>query len=114
MNGPEMAKAKSRSFRGDLPTRVDYMKEVDGKSMEPFYMLRPKALSAHLWRGLDREFMSGFRTKFSNLVLKELKEMVENGKSAEEAAAAIEIEGNALLKQAREAVKAEKEKARKK
>ncbi|WP_431606973.1 extracellular solute-binding protein [Paenibacillus thiaminolyticus] len=39
MNGPEMAKAKSRSFRGDLPTRVDYMKEVDGKSMEPCYML---------------------------------------------------------------------------
>ncbi len=114
MNGPEMAKAKSRSFRGDLPTRVDYMKEVDGKSMEPFYMLRPKALSAYLWRGLDREFLSGFRMNFSQLVLKELKEMVENGKSAEEAAAAIESEGNALLKQAREAVKAKKEKTGKK
>lgn len=33
--------------------------------------------------------------------------MVENGKSAEEAAAAIEREGNALLEQAREARKAE-------
>ncbi|WCR29802.1 hypothetical protein L3476_14360 [Paenibacillus thiaminolyticus] len=77
-------------------------------------MLRPKALSAYLWRGLDREFLSGFRTNFSQLVLKELKEMVENGKSAEEAAAAIESEGNALLKQAREAVKAEKEKTGKK
>ncbi|WP_240927675.1 ABC transporter substrate-binding protein [Paenibacillus thiaminolyticus] len=114
MNGPEMAKAKSRSFRGDLPTRVDYMKEVDGKSMEPFYMLRPRALRPYLWWGLDREFQSGFRMNFSNLVLKELKEMVENGKSAEEAAAAIESEGNALLKQAREAVKAEKEKTGKK
>ncbi|MFW5436923.1 ABC transporter substrate-binding protein [Paenibacillus apiarius] len=114
MNGPEMAKAKSRSFRGELPTRVDYMKEVDGRSMEPFYMLRPQALSGSLWWGLEREFQYGFRMEFSNLLLKELKEMVENGKSAEEAAAAIEIEGNALLKQAREAEKAEKAKTGKK
>ncbi|BFH17430.1 hypothetical protein J6TS7_34620 [Paenibacillus dendritiformis] len=50
VNGPaEMTKAASRSFRGQLPTRMDCMKEVDGKSTEPFYMLRPKASGGSVW-----------------------------------------------------------------
>ncbi|MCM3337898.1 extracellular solute-binding protein [Paenibacillus sp. MER TA 81-3] len=105
VNGPEMAKAASRSFRGQLPTRVDYMKEMDGKSMEPFYMLRPKASGGSIWGGSNVNVPNGFRMAFSNLLIKELKAMVENGKSAEEAVAAIETEGNTALQQAREAAK---------
>lgn len=113
VNGPEMAKAASRSFRGELPTRADAMTEVDGKSMEPFYMLRPKASSGSLWGGTSVNIPDGFRMTFSNIIIKELKAMVENGKSAEEAVAVIETEGNAALQQAREAAKA-KEQAGKK
>ncbi|WGU97513.1 extracellular solute-binding protein [Paenibacillus dendritiformis] len=113
VNGPEMAKAASRSFRGELPTRADAMKEVDGKSMEPFYMLRPKASSGSLWGGTSVNIPDRFRMTFSNIIIKELKAMVENGKSAEEAVAVIETEGNAALQEAREAAKA-KEQAGKK
>jgi ABC-type glycerol-3-phosphate transport system substrate-binding protein len=113
VNGPEMAKAASRSFRGELPTRADAMKEVDGKSMEPFYMLRPKASSGSLWGGTSVNIPDRFRMTFSNIIIKELKAMVENGKSVEEAVAVIETEGNAALQEAREAAKA-KEQAGKK
>ncbi|MBG9794609.1 sugar ABC transporter substrate-binding protein [Paenibacillus dendritiformis] len=116
VNGPEMAKAASRSFRGELPTRADAMKEVDGKSMEPFYMLRPKASSGSLWGlwgGTSVNIPDGFRTTFSNIIIKELKAMVENGKSAEEAVAAIETEGNAALHKAREAAKAKEQSGKK-
>ncbi|WCF09635.1 extracellular solute-binding protein [Paenibacillus thiaminolyticus] len=113
VNGPEMAKAASRSFRGQLPTRMDAMKEVDGKSTEAFYMLRPKASGGSVWGGSNVNLPDGFRMAFSNIIIKELKAMVENGKSAEEAVAVIETEGNAALQQAREAAKA-KEQAGKK
>ncbi|MDU5145713.1 MAG: extracellular solute-binding protein [Paenibacillus dendritiformis] len=113
VNGPEMAKAASRSFRGELPTRADAMKEVDGKSMEPFYMLRPKASSGSLWGGTSVNIPDKFRMTFSTIIIKELKAMVENGKSAEEAVAVIETEGNAALQEARQAAKA-KEQAGKK
>ncbi|WP_242069674.1 ABC transporter substrate-binding protein [Paenibacillus dendritiformis] len=45
VNGPEMAKAASRSIDGHLPTRNQFMKEIDGKSTEAFYSLRPKGRS---------------------------------------------------------------------
>ncbi|BFH17429.1 hypothetical protein J6TS7_34610 [Paenibacillus dendritiformis] len=51
----------------------------------------------------------GFLMAFSNIIIKELKAMVENGKSAKEAVAAIETEGNAALQKAREAAKAKEQ-----
>ncbi|BFH17431.1 hypothetical protein J6TS7_34630 [Paenibacillus dendritiformis] len=50
--------------------------------MDSFYLMRPKALRRSLWRELEREFLYGFRRNCSNLIIKELKEMIENGKSA--------------------------------
>ncbi len=109
VNGPERAKAASRSLRDlrdELPTRVEYMKELDGKSLEPFFMLRPKASSGSVWGGPNVKIPPGFYWNFANLIKQELREMIENNKPAEAAVAKIEAEGNVILKQEREREKA--------
>ncbi|MCE5171319.1 extracellular solute-binding protein [Paenibacillus profundus] len=113
VNSPEMAKAVSRSPHAGLQTRSGFTKEVAGKSTESFYMLRPKAGGGSIWGGSNVNRPDEFTFGFPSLVRKQLYEMVENGKSAEVAAAAIEGEGNALLKQARAAQKAKGNAAKK-
>ncbi|BFH12231.1 hypothetical protein WDD9_000478 [Paenibacillus melissococcoides] len=73
---------------------------------ESFYLLRPKAGGGSIWGGSNVNRPDEFTFGFPSLVKKQLHEMVENGKSAEAAAASIESEGNALLEQARAAQKA--------
>ncbi|WP_259392125.1 extracellular solute-binding protein [Paenibacillus thiaminolyticus] len=117
VNGPERAKAASRSLRDlrdELPTRGEHMKEVDGKSLEPFFMLRPRATSGTIWGGPNVKIPLGFYWNFTNLIKQELRDMIENNKPAEAAVAEIDEEGNAILKQEREREKAEAEKAREK
>ncbi|MFL1674742.1 sugar ABC transporter substrate-binding protein, partial [Paenibacillus dendritiformis] len=109
VNGPEMAKAASRSMRGDLPTRTQFMKEVDGKSTEAFYLLRPKAESGSMWGGPNVQFPYDFHPAFSTILSKELQAVIDNKKTVEEAAAAIQAEGEAALLKAREEDKARKE-----
>lgn len=108
VNSPEMAKALSRSPHAGLQTRSGYTKEIAGKSTESFYLLRPKAGGGSIWGGSKVNRPDEFTFGFPSLVEKQLYEMIENGKSAEAAAAAIESEGNALLEQARAAQKAKK------
>ncbi|WCF09628.1 extracellular solute-binding protein [Paenibacillus thiaminolyticus] len=108
VNGQEMAKAASRSSRGSLPTRNQYMKEIDGKSTEPFYLLRPKAEFDSMWGGENVKVPMDFHQEFSNIMAKEMQAVVDNKKSVEEAAAAIQAEGEAALLKAREAEKARK------
>ncbi|WP_374020077.1 extracellular solute-binding protein [Paenibacillus thiaminolyticus] len=117
VNGPERAKAASRSLRDlrdELPTRGDHIRELDGKSMEPFFMLRPKASSGTVWGGPNVKIPLGFYWNFTNLIKQELRDMIENNNPAEAAVAKIDEEGNAILKQEREREKAEAEKAREK
>ncbi|MBG9794996.1 sugar ABC transporter substrate-binding protein [Paenibacillus dendritiformis] len=109
VNGPEMERAASRTPGGKLSTRVNFIKEIDGKSVEPLYMLKPKVTSRTVWGGEKGGFPYPFYAAMTNLITRELKAMVENGKSAEEAAAAIQREGEAALKQARETEKAKRE-----
>ncbi|RJG21836.1 hypothetical protein [Paenibacillus thiaminolyticus] len=40
VNGLDMAKANSRKTMETLPTRIHLVEEIDGKSMEAFYLLR--------------------------------------------------------------------------
>ncbi|MFW5436924.1 ABC transporter substrate-binding protein [Paenibacillus apiarius] len=105
VNSPEIAKAVSRSPHAGLQTRSGFTKEIAGKSTESFYLLRPKAGGGSIWGGSNVNRPDEFRFGFPNLVEKQLYEMIENGKAAEAAAAAIENEGNALLEQARAAQK---------
>ncbi|MGG4395007.1 extracellular solute-binding protein [Paenibacillus thiaminolyticus] len=109
VNGPEMAKAASRSMEGNLPTRNQFMKEIDGKSTEAFYSLRPKAKYESIWGGRDVEVPSTFYGEFRTILDKELKAVIDNKKTVDEAAAAIQAEGEAALQKGREADKARKE-----
>ena len=109
VNGPEMAKASSRTMRGTLPTRTQFMKEVDGKSTEAFYLLRPKTDTNSLWGGPDVKIPLEFHSNFSLILSKELQAVIDNKKTVEEAAAAIQTEGEAALLKAREAEKAREE-----
>ncbi|RJG21838.1 extracellular solute-binding protein [Paenibacillus thiaminolyticus] len=109
VNGPEMAKAASRSMRGDLPTRTQFMKEVDGKSTEAFYMLRPKAESGSMWGGPNVTIPSEFYSSFGSILSKELQAVIDNKKTVDEAAAAVQAEGEVELHKTREAEKARKE-----
>ncbi|MBG9794606.1 sugar ABC transporter substrate-binding protein [Paenibacillus dendritiformis] len=108
VNGTEMAKAASRSSRGTLPTRNQFMKEIDGKSTEAFYLLRPKAEYESMWGGPNVKIPSDFYRDFSTIMAKEMKAVVDNKKSVEEAAAAIQAKGEEALQRGREAEKARK------
>lgn len=117
VNGPERAKAASRSLRDlrdELPTRGDHVRELDGISLEPFFMLRPKASSGTVWGGPNGKIPPGFYWNFANLIKQELRDMIENNKPAEAAVVKIDEEGNAILKQEREREKAEAEEMRRK
>ncbi|MDU5145718.1 MAG: ABC transporter substrate-binding protein [Paenibacillus dendritiformis] len=109
VNGPEMAKAASRSMDGNLPTRNQFMKEIDGKSTEAFYALRPKAKYESMWGGPDVEVPSEFYSDFRTILDKELRAVIDNKKTVDEAVAAIQSEGEAALQKGREAEKARKE-----
>lgn len=109
VNGPELAKAASRSARGNLPTRNQFVKEIDGKSTEAFYLLRPKAESDSMWDGTNVEVPPEFYSEFRTILLKGLKAVIDGKKTVEEAAAAIQAEGEIALQKGREAEQARKD-----
>ncbi|GAC43684.1 periplasmic protein [Paenibacillus popilliae ATCC 14706] len=105
INGPEMAKALSEY--GLLPTRSPFLKEMDGKSMDPFYMLKPTSQTSYYgWyhRNVPREFSNSF----TPLLEDALKAIVDNKKTVDEALAELEVKGQDALAIARTAKKKEK------
>ncbi|CAH8769241.1 ABC transporter substrate-binding protein [Paenibacillus dendritiformis] len=106
VNGPEMAKAASRSIDGHLPTRNQFMKEIDGKSTEAFYSLRPKGQNESMWGGPNADVPQQFYSEFRTILRQELKAVIDNKKTVDEAVAAVQAEGEAALQKGREADKA--------
>lgn len=68
VNGIEASRAASRSLTGQLPTRGEFMKEVDGKSTEAFYALRPKGLYENIWSGAVGVIPDDFYGEFRSLL----------------------------------------------
>lgn len=102
VNGTEMAKAASRTLSGQLPTRNQFFKEIDGRSTEPFYMLKPKSNTERYNKNIPMEFYE----PYSQLLRKALQDIIDNKKSVNEAVAELEAKGQAELVKAREAEKA--------
>lgn len=92
-SGSEMAHARSRTMTGSLPSRTGYLKEFKGKSMEPFYML--KAQHNSIW--MNEYVPFPFFGMFNKTLEGELQAVIDNKKSVDEAAAALEIKGQELL-----------------
>ncbi|BFH67218.1 MAG: extracellular solute-binding protein [Paenibacillus dendritiformis] len=102
VNGPEMAKSISRTVSGELPTRNQFMKEIEGKSTEVFYALRPKGENESMWAGPNADILHPFYSEFRKILKKELKAVIANKKTVDEAVAAIQAEGEAVLRKIRE------------
>ena len=97
-SGPEMAHARSRTMDGKLPSRIGYLKEFKGKSMEAFYMLKAKE-SNNMWGNISRFEFYGV---FNKTLMEELQAVIDNKKSVDEAAAELEIKAQDALVQLRE------------
>lgn len=98
VNGADMAKSKSKTYNGTLPSRTGYLKEYDGISLEAFYMLKVKE-TAQKW-GNDHVPESFFRL-FVEPLRTEMQAVIENRKTIDEAAAVLEEKGQGVLMQAR-------------
>ncbi|MBN3525553.1 hypothetical protein [Paenibacillus apiarius] len=106
VNGPEVAKAASRTLDGGrIPTRNQFFKEMDGKSMEAFYMLKPKDSNTS-W-GNDKVPME-FYQPFRKLETEALQAVIDNKKTVDEAVAELQQKGEVVLIKAREEEKARK------
>nr|WP_240464342.1 extracellular solute-binding protein [Paenibacillus apiarius] len=106
VNGTDMAQATSKTNNGKLPTRNDYFKELEGRSTEAFYLLKPKAVSAYegLWgnKNVPEDFIGLFRPLLSEA----LQAIIDNQKTLDEAIAELEVKGQEALFKAHEAKKA--------
>lgn len=99
-NGVEMAQSRSRTINGSLPSRTGYVKELEGKSMEAFYLLKVRQGDT-LW--MNEHVPSGFIRLFDKPLQEEMQAVIDNKKSVEEALAELEIKGQEVLLKAREA-----------
>lgn len=102
VNGTEMAKAASRTMSGQIPTRNQFFKEIDGRSTEPFYLLKPKSNAERYNKNTPMEFYE----PYNQLLRKALQDIVDNKKTVDEAVAELETKGQAELIKAKEAEKA--------
>lgn len=98
VNGADMAKSKSKTYNGTLPSRTGYLKEYDGKSLEAFYMLKVKE-AKQKW-GNDH-VPESFFSLFVEPLRAEMQAVIENRKTIDEAAAVLEANGQKVLMQAR-------------
>ena len=99
-NGEGMAQSRSRTMNGSLPTRTGYAKEIDGKSMEVFYLLKVRQRDA-VW--MNEHVPAGFIQLFDKPLQEEMQAVIDNKKSVDEALAELEIKGQEVLLKAREA-----------
>ncbi|WP_186786185.1 ABC transporter substrate-binding protein [Paenibacillus agilis] len=110
--GPEMARINGRSTR-KLTARTKYQKEINGKSMEAFTMLRPAKNSYSVYETLNKNDVSGDFHSTLTMKLNEALTAVKDGKkSAEQAYADLLPELQKALGEAKQ--KGAKEKAKKK
>lgn len=104
-NGADMAKVAARTNIGlvpSIPSRPEYFKELDGRSTEAFYALKPKELSSMdvLWgnKNVPEEYISSFRP----LLNEALQAILDNEKSVDEAVNELQTKGQEALRVAHE------------
>ncbi|GAV15548.1 ABC-type sugar transport system, periplasmic component [Paenibacillus sp. NAIST15-1] len=107
VNGPEMAQARSRALWDELPSRNGYLKDIKGRSTDPFYV--PKIRTEN---NIQRDARIPFKffVLFDKPLRVELDAVVANEKTVDEAAAALEEKAQELLMKVREAANKDKAK----
>ncbi|MCP3772287.1 extracellular solute-binding protein [Paenibacillus sp. MZ04-78.2] len=90
INSEEMAKLQAKSEDGSLLSRTAYVKERDGHSMEPFYML--KMSENNFYKNFGKIPM-GFDRPFRELAGTEIMSVVEGKKSVDDALKTMQDKG---------------------
>ncbi len=100
-NSAEYAKIKANSNNGELFSRTEFNRPQDGREIDAFYKLEPKAVVknefAQVPQGLDWQLLE--------LISKELTAAAEDKKTLDAAIGTIQEEGQALLVQRKSAQK---------
>ncbi|QJD87390.1 ABC transporter substrate-binding protein [Cohnella herbarum] len=103
VNSDEFAKMKSKSSNGNLLSRTEHNADKDGRSMEPFFKLEPKANTNSEYTKAPTSFFGAFST----LVKAEVDAVMADKKSVEEAVTTVQEKGREELIKAKEAAKKE-------
>ncbi|WP_158629957.1 ABC transporter substrate-binding protein [Cohnella sp. AR92] len=105
VSGEDFARVKARSNgSGELLTRTSFIKEQDGRSLEPFYKLEPRTDTSN---GLEKA-PAAFYGSLTQIVNEELGAVIDDKKSIDEAAGQIQERAQDALTTAKEQEKAAK------
>jgi len=99
INSDAFAKLKSKSSNGNLLSRTEHNADQDGRSLEPFYKLEPKASTNNEYTKAPISFFGGF----SAILKAEIDEVLADKKTVDEALQAIQTKGNEELLKAKKA-----------
>lgn len=91
-NGEEAARV-SQKTSDVLSTRTDFAKTKDGRSLEPFYMLKRGSTEQTSYSAMPAAYFAPFET----LIIRVIDDAVKGRLTVEEAINAIQTEGQALL-----------------
>ncbi|WP_158606975.1 ABC transporter substrate-binding protein [Paenibacillus ginsengarvi] len=91
-NSEEAAKVKQKTANV-LSTRTAFAKTKDGRSLEPFYLLKQKQQADLSYLNMPGSFYQTFQT----LTIREIDEAVKGRKTVEEAVNTLQTEGQVLL-----------------
>jgi len=93
INGEDYARVKSRSG-GDLMTRMDFKKDFEGQSLDPFYALKPKANKSY---DNMEKLPDNFYGEYNSILTRELGLVKDNKKALDEALKTIQAEAQTAL-----------------
>ncbi len=96
VNGDDFSRARSKTVFGSFLSRTKYNPDKDGRSMEPFYKLDPRAFQN---KG-DARAPSSFLQKLPALAEAEIQAVLNDKKTVEEALKTIQERGEAELRMA--------------
>ncbi|MDG0872559.1 extracellular solute-binding protein [Paenibacillus thiaminolyticus] len=96
--GPERASADAQGMLYQLPTRIGYVKDLNGKSAEPLYALKPMDRK---YERLDKKIPKSFDDAYAPLLNEALQAVIDQTSSVDEALANLQQQAQAALQAAR-------------
>lgn len=100
INSEEMAKLLTKSEDGAMLSRTAYAKEREGRSMEPFYML--KMSENNLYKNYNKIPYEFFYKPFNELAGNEIQSVIEGKKSVDDALKTIQEKGQEIYIKAKQ------------
>ncbi|SDG40646.1 multiple sugar transport system substrate-binding protein [Paenibacillus sp. cl6col] len=107
VNSADMVSAASRTANGKLPARSGVLKDIEGKSTEPFYLLTPKTTPSFEESLGSTAASKEFNQLFQPVLSEELQAIIDDKQTVEDAIAVLEVKGQEALQKAK-SKKAEK------